>query len=209
MKYFSLQKQTEKKRFSPPGSSASRWGDSGFTLVELLVAMAVFVVLMMFTMGSVLSILDAGRKSKYITAVMTNLNFTLEVMSREIKFGTKYYCGEESGVPFTLTANCSNGASAVSFVAADGVSTVYRLTGTQVEKSINGGTFVAATAPDIVVQKLTFFVFNSTPQSTCGGSCDYAQPRVVMVISGYAGVKPSLRSTFTVQTTMSQRTLDL
>lgn len=183
--------------------------NSGFTLVELLVAMGVFVVIVMFTTGSVLGILDAGRKSKAITAVMTNLNFTLEVLSREIKFGSKYYCGIETP-PFTAYLNCpSNGQDSISFIASDGSEIIYRLNNAQIVKSINGGAFVAVTAPDIVIQNLKFFVFNAYPQSSCPTNCDYAQPKVVILVQGYAGSKPSIQSSFSVQTTVSQRTLDL
>lgn len=183
-------------------------GNSGFSLVELLVAMGVFVVIVMFTMGSVLGILDAGRKSKAINAVMTNLNFTLEVMSREIKFGTKYYCGTELS-PFTGYNNCSTPQDSVSFVASDGSEITYKLTNNQILKSTNGGTYVAVTAPDIIIQNLKFFVFNSYPQSACPVNCDYAQPKVVIFIQGYAGTKPSIQSSFSIQTSVSQRTLDL
>lgn len=183
----------------------------GFTLVELLVAISVFVVIVTFSLGAVVSILDAGRKARSLKAMMTNLNFALEVMSREIKFGTNYHCGTTSSFP-PSPQNCTGGGvpagSSVSFVSSEGVDTIYRLNNSRLEKSSDGGTsYVGVTAPEIVVQDLKFFVFNSAPQSDL--PADNAQPRVVMLIRGYAGNKPSIQSNFSIQTTVSQRALDI
>lgn len=201
MKYFStIQKNTE----------------LGFTLVELLVAIAVFVTLATFSLGSVLGILDAGRKAKSLNSVMTNLNFTMEVMSREIRFGNSYHCGDAS--PFTLsnppsaqdcTGNIVAASNAFSFLTNNGLPTVYKLDTVkkQILKSSDGGTtFVGVTAPEVVIQDLKFYVFNSTPQSD--PSPDNAQPKVIVLIRGYAGTKPTTQSSFVLQATLSQRPLD-
>jgi prepilin-type N-terminal cleavage/methylation domain-containing protein len=184
----------------------------GFSLVELLVAIAIFVVVLTFSMGSLLSVLDAGRKARSLKSVMTNLNFTLEIMSREIKFGNSYRCGIASSFP-PAPLNCtgqSTPGTAISFVSSEGQNIIYRInsTGNGIEKSTNGGTsYLAVTAPEVTVQDLRFYVFNSQPES--GPSPDGAQPRVVMVVRGYAGEKPSLQSNFILQTTVSQRSLDI
>ncbi len=184
----------------------------GFSLVELLVAIAIFVVILTFSMGSLLSVLDAGRKARSLKSVMTNLNFTLEIMSREIKFGKNYRCGVATSFP-PAPLNCTGQSSpgtAISFVSSEGQNIIYKINsaGNGIEKSINGGTsYLAVTAPEVTIQDLRFYVFNSYPQS--GSSPDDAQPRVVILIRGYAGEKPSLQSNFTLQTTVSQRSLDI
>lgn len=184
--------------------------EQGFTLVELLVAIAVFVSVMTLSLGAIVNILDAGSKSRAIKSVMTNLNFTVEAISRDIKFGSNYHCGTSSSFP-PVPRNCSGIASAessISFVTSNNENTIYRLQGTQIQKSSNGGTtFIGVTAPDVIVEDLKFYVFNSFPQS--GASPDDAQPRVIVVIRGYAGDKPSTQSSFVLQTTLSQRGLDL
>lgn len=179
-----------------------------FSLVELLISIGIFVVIMTICLGSVVSILDAGRKSKSLKAVMTNLNFALEVMSREIKFGKHYYCGIETSNPHTATQDCTGNnqapGTAFTFTNSGGVDTIYRLNGTQIEKSIdNGSTYTAITAPEVIVQDLKFYVFGTTPYS------DTAQPRVFLSVRGYAGTKPTLQSKFILQTVMSQRAPDL
>ena len=198
--------------------------NAGFTLVELLVSIAIFVVIVTFSLGSVLSIMDAGQKSKSLNSVMTNLNFTLEVMSREIKFGTHYSCFTSNSfppsppptfVPYS-PANCTGlpgvpAGNSISFVTSDGFNTVYTLDSVnhQIEKSSNGGapgSYIGVTAPEVVITGLQFYVFNSSPQSVLPP--DNLQPKVIIVVRGFAGVKPSTQSSFVLQTTVSQRALD-
>jgi prepilin-type N-terminal cleavage/methylation domain-containing protein len=183
-------------------------GNKGFSLVELLIAIGIFVVVMTISLGSVVSILDAGRKSKSLKAVMTNLNFALEVMSREIKFGKNYYCGVDTTNPHTATQDCTGSSlapgTAITFTTSGGVDTIYRLNGTQIEKSTDyGASYMAITAPDVFVQDLKFYVFGTTVYP------DTAQPRVLLYMRGYAGTKSTSQSKFYLQTVMSQRAPDL
>jgi prepilin-type N-terminal cleavage/methylation domain-containing protein len=176
----------------------------GFTLIELLVSVGVFVVVMTISLGSVISILDAGRKAKALKSVMTNLNFALEVMAREIKFGENYYCGIDTNSPHTQTGSCtSTPGTAITFTSSEGVDTIYRLQGTEIEKSIDhGGTYIGVTSPEVTVTDLRFYVFGTAPIP------DTNQPKALIFIRGYAGNKPTAQSNFVLQTTVSQRPLD-
>lgn len=180
----------------------------GFTLIELLVALGVFSVVMTIALGSVISILDAGRKSKSLTSIMTNLNFTMEIMSREIKFGKNYYCGTDKSIPHISTMDCTATAgTSFTFTTSEGVDTIYNFNNAthQIEKSIDHGTtYIGLTSQDIVIQNLKYYVFDSTPAS----SGNFNQPRVLVYIQGYAGSKPNSQSSFTLQTLISQRALD-
>jgi prepilin-type N-terminal cleavage/methylation domain-containing protein len=184
--------------------------EQGFTLVELLVSIAIFVIVMTFSLGAVVSVLDAGRQARALKSVMTNLNFTVEAMSRDIKFGDSYYCGQASSFPPSprnCTGNPVDSEDAISFVSSENEDIIYRLQGNQIQKSTNGGaSFLGVTAPEVNIQDMKFYVFNSHPQS---GATDDAQPRVTLLIRGYAGEKPTLQSNFVIQTTLSQRSLDL
>lgn len=180
----------------------------GFSLVELLISLGIFVTVMTISLGSVLSIIDAGRKATALKAVMTNLNFAIEVMSREVKFGKNYYCGVSTNAPHTNVQDCTGNAlppgTAITFLSSSGVDTIYRLNGTQVEKSVdNGANYSAITAPDVTVEDLKFYVFGTTAYP------DTSQPRVMLSITGYAGTKPTAQSRFYLQTVMSQRAPDL
>ena len=64
----------------------------GFTLVELLVASAIFSVVSIVAVGAILTINDANRKTQAIRAVVDNMNFTMESMSRKLRTGSNYHC---------------------------------------------------------------------------------------------------------------------
>ncbi len=184
----------------------------GFTLIELLVALGVFSVVMTISLGSVISILDAGKKSKALTAIMTNLNFTMEIMSREMKFGKYYYCGTDTTNPHTgRTQDCTGSGvpagNSVTFTTSEGVDTIYRLNvaNSQIEKSIDhGSTYIPLTSREIVIQDLKYYVFDSAPPPGNNN-----QPRVLIYLRGYAGTRPNSQSSFIIQTLVSERALDL
>lgn len=182
---------------------------SGFTLVELMVASSLFLVVMLIVSGSVLSVFNANQKSKNLRSVMDNLNLTLETMTRTIRFGTNYHCGS-SGV-LTNPSDCTaNPSSSLSIRSETGTTITYSTTttSTSISRTISGSTY-NITSPDVTITNLKFWVIGSDPYcvSSCGTQ-NAVQPRVIVVISGYVGAKPTTRSTFILQTTVSQRVFD-
>ncbi len=174
----------------------------GFTLIELMVATTIFVIVMVIAIGSVLSIVDANRKAQALNSVINNLNFALESMIRDVRTGTNYSAGTctINGVSGTGT-NCS-----FSFTSQNGVPLAYTfyqdsLGNGKLQKITNGGTPTDFTAPEVNVQNLAF--------SISGAGSNDGQPRVLINIGGYAGVKQKIRSNFSLQTLVSQRLADI
>lgn len=174
----------------------------GFTLIELMTAVSVFAVVMVISMGAILGVFDANRKSESLKTVMDNLNFAVDSMSREMRFGKNYHCG--SGT-LTVPQNCSTGGGTqVSFLSSGNEQIVYRLTGTQIEKSVDGGlTYISVTAPEIQIESLTFYVLGASP-----APANTLQPKVLIKIKGSAGSKIKTKSDFALQTLVSQRLQD-
>jgi len=173
----------------------------GFTLIELMTAISVFAVIMTISMGSILGIFDANRKSEALKTVMDNLNFTIETMSREMRFGKNYHC--TSSTPLSNPMGCTSGEdNFVSFLSSDGKQTVYRLNSTTIQKSTDGGsTYVNVTAPEVTITKLRYVVMGQDVG-------DNMQPRIFIQIQGFAGSKPSAKSNFILQTLVTQRLRD-
>lgn len=177
----------------------------GFTLIEMLVATALFSIVMTISVGSLLSLVDANKKAQSITSVMNNLNFALENISRNMRLGTAFDCGDP-GVPL----DCTGGDTRLRFTASDGRFIEYRYQNEQLEQAIDIdgpgviplGPFVGITAPEVHIENFKFYVTGATPG-------DLNQPRVVMVIQGYAGVSEKVRTDFNLQTSITQRVLDL
>lgn len=80
---------------------------SGFTLVELIVSIAVFTIVITISVGSLLVLISANENLQAEQSVMTNLSFALDSMTREIRTGTHYYCASASGLTgiFTNSTN--------------------------------------------------------------------------------------------------------
>ena len=80
----SLIKNTKKEKFT-----------TGFTLIEMMVAVSIFAIVVMISMTAILSIVDSNRKAQSLKSVMNNLNFALETMTRSIKTGHGLQVGVE------------------------------------------------------------------------------------------------------------------
>jgi prepilin-type N-terminal cleavage/methylation domain-containing protein len=68
----------------------------GFTLVEMIVSLAIFAVVAVIAVGALLKVIDANKKAQSIQSSITNINFALESISRDIRVGTDYTCGNSS-----------------------------------------------------------------------------------------------------------------
>lgn len=183
----------------------------GFTLIELMVAVALFAIVMTISVGSLLSLVEADRKAQALKSVMNNLNFALENMSRNLRVGTDYHCSESAVVPPNVSSpnNCPTGGVLIGFEETGGNpasptdQVIYRFVGNSIEKSSDGGaTFIAITAPEVTIEDVRFYVVGTTRGDT-------NQPRILMTVSGFAGIGERILTTFNLQSTVSQRVLDL
>ena len=181
---------------------------NGFTLLEMLVAIGVFSVVATVAVSSVLMSLRANRKIRSTQTVINNLGYALESMTRAIRVGTHYHCDVNVG-PITARRDCSSAASSFAFESSGGDrgdpndQVVYRLNGTTIERSLDGGaSYSPFTAAEVVVERLQFFVEHAAALP------DQNQPFVIMTIEGYAAPDPATRTDFHIQTTVTQRIRD-
>ena len=66
--------------------------NKGFTLIEMLVAISIFMSVMVIAMGSLISIINANKKSQAIKSVVDNVTFVLDSISRKVELGKNYMC---------------------------------------------------------------------------------------------------------------------
>lgn len=193
----------------------------GFTLIELMVSVAIFAIVMTIALGALLAISTADRKAETLASVMNNLNFAAESMTRNIRTGYDYDCGAGGG-------DCPGGDTSFAFTGPAGDDIVYSFSNSSslcgqtvgcIVRSINGGSFAAITAPEVQVTHLTFYLRGSTLGSavcwtdpndpdTYYACNDDVQPNVVIVITGSIQVTPTLSSNFTLQTSATQGLYD-
>jgi len=177
---------------------------SGFTLIEMMVSVAIFSIVLMLALGTVLTILDANRKARTLTEVMNNLNFSLETMTRSLKTGVEPSADTGTNPPIL-------GVTAIVLeedVAGDRFRRElieYQLREDSegrgfIGRRVDAGTWIPITSEQV---DITRFVF------TVAGTDDFNQPRTQISIEGDVRVNEKISSSFTLQTTVSQRKLNL
>lgn len=168
--------------------------NAGFTLVEMLIAISLFIVVSTISIGAIINIFDSNKRAQSSKTVVDNFNLAFENMVRTIRFGSNYRCGGGVG-------DCSLGDTSVT-VNFQGDDITYRLNGNSIQKRQNNGNYENITSPETVIQYLKFYVLGTNTN-------DGNQPYVVVVIKGYSGNKSTNQSVFSIETLISQRKLDI
>lgn len=103
-------------------------GEGGFTFLEMLVSLAIFSVVAIIAVGSLVRITGLNRKAQSIQSAMNSVSFALETMSRDMRVGSKFQCQSGgvdsswtwSGSSLTRTACVlTNNGTAVLFQSAE------------------------------------------------------------------------------------------
>jgi type II secretory pathway pseudopilin PulG len=182
----------------------------------MMVAVAIFAIVMMIGVGALLSLTETNRRAEAINSVMQNLNAALEGMSRAIRVGTVYHCQTSTtpDAPAALATpqDCaSGGGQLIAFEPSGGSlsdntdQVAYRInTNTkQLERSKDSGqTWLALTSPDVSIDTFNVYLIGSAPRP------DTTQPRLLMTVKGSAAI-PGGRTQFTIQASVTQRIIDI
>jgi prepilin-type N-terminal cleavage/methylation domain-containing protein len=190
---------------------------NGFTLIEMMVSVAIFSIVMVVALGSLLAISAADRKAQTLKTVMDNLSFAMEGMSRTIRTGVNYHCDTTNMTGSTLAPqDCPGniiGAQYFAFIANDGTYTAYCLNNNQIwrqRSNTMGGLktscsaldgFLPITAPEIVISNLSFYV-KGAPLG------DGIQPKTTMILNGFVNINSTAATAFALQATVTQRIYD-
>jgi len=208
MKFGNVQKNVNSTR---PGSLSR-----GFTLIEMMVALSMFTIVMTIALGSLLTLIDANRKSQAVQSLMTNINFVIDDISRNARVGTVYSCSNGRNISrFSQARNCANGGNtALAFESDKGSPLtatdqfVYRYIAPSggdngyIEKSTNGGSsFDRVTDEDISIEYMRFYV-------TGARNTDSVQPKIIIVMRGVAGALDKIQTEFSIETAVAQRVFD-
>ena len=173
---------------------------TGFTLVELLVAIGIFSVIMTLSAGAYLIMIGVSQRAQGVALAADNLAFVFENMTRSIRTGSGYSC---SG------GDCSGGAS-FSFISASGESITYSFvppagdTKGYVRQMVDG-TPLSLTDPGVNITSLAFHLSGSAGT----GAGDYHQPFLRVTVAGSVDVGHGENFSFSMETASVMRNLDL
>ena len=182
----------------------------GFTLVELMVSLTIFITVVIAAVGSLYAVNNSSRKVQAMRGVLDNLTFAIESISRTVRTSNSVVCGGSlnlSGDP-----NCPFSSQVVnSMILVDSTIGIHQLVeyrlgfypsgnGTiqkRVQENSIWTNWVSLTSSEINIQHLYFYVDGAAPG-------DSSQTSVQVFVQGVATVNGT-NSPFAIQTYVSER----
>jgi len=202
---------------------------SGFTLLEMIVSVGIFAVVAVIAVGSLVRITGLNRQAQALQSAMNNINFALESMTREMRVGTNFYCGADSGqlIQQSTLGNavaCPSGANFVAFRSSD------LGTGSSIKTCNLIHVYWFSDPTDS-----NSYIIKKAQQSDCDETLTFADATSIIDdgnvdltgyslkvvpgrngiswinigLIGYSGAKLSERNSFDVETGVSQRVADI
>ncbi len=201
-------------------------GLRGFTLVELLISMAIFTSVITIATGALFSAQAINARLEQTQLILDGVNQAVEVMARDIRYGSDFHCDTvipSSSVPSnSVSCPYSNGGSVIVFKPAvplsgstlpDSDRISYYLSNGVIYKdeykegNISNKITYQITPSDVNISNLSLYV-NGAEDTTSG---NLSQPLVTLVVYGLT--TPARKNVqpvqFTVQTSISARALDI
>ncbi len=176
-------------------------------MIEVMIATALFTVIVVISIGAVLSVAANHKRVQGMRVIVDNLSFIMEDMARNVRLGNTFHCDNSS--PLNVAVSCPSGLTKLVFegvngdpaVDADQIIYLISQTNNQVLKSKDGGTTYSNLTE---VGEVTMDLLRSGFIVTGAESGDNTATRVIIRLSGvihFGGID----SPFDLQTTVSPR----
>lgn len=168
--------------------------EKGFTLIEAIVATAVFAFVIVSVMGVFIATISLDAKTRAQRAVTQNARFIMEYLAKEVRNGTIYYSGYPGGT-----------ADSTLYVInqSDEIEHFY-LSGTDLK--LDKGSSTNLNTATVRVTKLSFLVYPPENPLTSAKTYD-VQPSVTVILelSSNYGNKAGETSIINLQSTFTSR----
>lgn len=161
----------------------------GFTLIELMVSVSIFIIVAFIVTGTFIIAMDAYRKAQQIRLVIDNVNYAMDAMVLEIREGTNY-------------KSISPDSFRLENLERPSQTITYAFQNNAICRRIGSGDCLPLTDPNVAtIKSLNFRVFST---DSAGARPPMAQ------INVYGQVKIGKTSSdFNLQTTVTQRNPDV
>jgi len=187
----------------------------GYTIIETMISISVFLVIVMAGMGALLNANLLHKKSADMRSIMDSLNFIMEDMSRNLRTGYNYHCwqNETGATPNNISdpQSCDDGWG-IAFEHQEGNLSdngdqwaYYVDVDNRIQKSTDGAaSFIPITPEEVEINTQSGFVVSGAE------SDDDRQPMVTIRMFGTITLKnTNVKTPFSLQTTVSQRLVDI
>lgn len=160
----------------------------GFTLVEIMVSLAIFSLVMVVALGAFLKIVDLNKRAQSVESAVNNLTFTIEALTRELRTGQSY---STATWPLSFIGKYDSSNQPIYYA--------YRLDSNRIQRATRvgsmpvAGDFSYTTSPNVKITTLSFNLVANTI------------PMVNIYAAGEVGSVEKAKATFDIQTSISQR----
>lgn len=172
-----------------------------FTLVEMLISVAVFSLIAGIALSSFLSALQSQRRVLASQEVLNQTSYFMEYVSRALRMAKKDRSGD--CISPLLNYEITHSGKGIKFKNYKDECQEFFLENSQLKENKNG------TVLELTSQGLSVTAFNLGPAESWGQE-DNLQPRITLVFTIQGkGQKPESQPEMSIQTTISQRNLDI
>ncbi len=163
---------------------------SGFTLIETMISVSIFVVVITIGIGSLMTIVSANKKLQIQRQTIDSMSFALELMSRKIRTASQGVGGNF----ITTTGN------SLSFTDQSGIPITYTLQGNELVSIDTLGNVTPLTPSNVEIADLRF---------TTAGLMPIGDGKAFIRINLTGTINYKTTSTpFSLQTSISPRLID-
>lgn len=173
-----------KRQSNSTGCHRFRRDSAGFTLLELMISSAIFIVLIAVASGTFISAIRTQRTITNLSEAMNNASFVIEQISREIRVGFQF----------------TGGGNSLQFINSDGDAIEYRFIDNGIQRNEASSGWETLTSEDVNIGNAEFILQGHNPSGMSDG-----EPTRVTIVVSVVGEK---NIAVNLQTTISSRNLD-
>jgi len=202
--------------------------NGGYTLIETMIAVALFIIVVTAGMGALLNANLLYNKSKDMRSILDSLSFAMDDMSRNLRTGYNYYCiagsSNSSYASMPLTALSPSTLTPLSLSGQNCWGIAFKPSGPSsvpqwayeivtpnsgnpylIKTTDGGNTWAQLTPIEVAINTTSsyFSIFGAEPPFG-----DYQQPFVNIHLVGTILYK-TITTSFSLQTSVSQRQIDI
>lgn len=197
---------------------------SGYTIIETMIAISLFIIIVMAGMGALLNANLLNNKSQSMRSIMNNLNFIMEDLSKNLRTGYNYYCvtGKDTLTDVSITKSGTD-CWGIAFEYQDGdkmnpddqwvyyigPDTSIKDEPIAIWKSTTGpydtDSFIKLTSDEIIIDATKSIITVNGAEPPPG---DLVQPFVTIKLVGSIFYN-NVVTPFSLQTSISQRQVDI